>query len=294
MENNEVNDKLIYSVLIIVIIGMILYICFSKGYFDPIAKKVKKIFNNETTEKVKKVDNNKKEETIVGPIIDTTTQKTSSGIEQEGLIAVAYLDPTNLNNKCNEDNSTIGSGIKGCMKWYIYSEDDETYTMILDHNTENSVVWNKDNTDITYENSGAYTAIQKLITDNSWNNNLDVRIISANEIATITNNTTFDPTKLDTWFYLDNNSATIPTYTQGSSKYAWLYDYTNNCSGCDTETSNVYSTSGYLTNTSSGVEFGVGAGVWNIYHDGKLHAGLVTFDDVGIRPVITVDKSVFK
>lgn len=52
MENNEVNDKLIYSVLIIVIIGMILYICYNKGLFNYIIKKIKTLNNNETTEKV--------------------------------------------------------------------------------------------------------------------------------------------------------------------------------------------------------------------------------------------------
>jgi len=79
-----------------------------------------------------------------------------------GVKAIVYLDPTNLSTECNaelasanvnEDGSPIG--IKsGCMKWYAFAEDDNTYTMILDHNTTARIYWI---TKEDYEQTGSQT-----------------------------------------------------------------------------------------------------------------------------------------
>ena len=68
-----------------------------------------------------------------------------SGIKHETqtYLGIAYLDPTNLENKCTSANSVSATGTKtGCMKWYIYKDLGDSYKMILDHNTTAQVAWN--------------------------------------------------------------------------------------------------------------------------------------------------------
>ena len=54
-----------------------------------------------------------------------------------------YFNPV-LNKKCEDyvkDNSTLG--VKdGCLKWYVYKETDDSYGLILDHNTTGATNWN--------------------------------------------------------------------------------------------------------------------------------------------------------
>ncbi len=64
----------------------------------------------------------------------------------------------------------------------------------------------------------------------NWDSSLNARLITANEVAKITGNTTFDASKEgQSWFYLDSNNQTQTAKTQGASKYAWLFDYTSGC-----------------------------------------------------------------
>ncbi len=64
--------------------------------------------------------------------------------ENETYITEVYLDPTNLETECTEEkakgNSTTGTK-EGCMRWFVYDDEGENYTMILDHNTTNYVAW---------------------------------------------------------------------------------------------------------------------------------------------------------
>ena len=59
---------------------------------------------------------------------------------------IVYFDPTNLSKKCTAENSVSTTETKeGCMKWYIYNDDDDTYKLILDHNTTARVAYNSNN-----------------------------------------------------------------------------------------------------------------------------------------------------
>ena len=216
----------------------------------------------------------------VGPTkVDPTGTDTHKGI--------VYLDPTNLKNSCNESNSKSETGIKtGCMKWYIYSEDDNSYAMILDHNTTAKVAYNS--TDSNTEMKEVKTALES--NTSTWDKSLNARLITANEIAKITGNTSFDEktSTKSSWFYLDSNNQTLVANSKNKSKYAWLYDYTNNCKeyGCNIEDSSNY---GYWTSTPI---VGETTRVWSVFSYGYLNNFTTSYTNYGIRPVIAVPKSI--
>ena len=169
------------------------------------------------------------------------------------------------------------------MKWYTFNDEGETAStvnMILDHNTTSTVSsWSKSKTQITTDTS-------------TWDSSLNARLITANEVAKITGNTSFDASKTgQNYFYFDSNNQTQTAKGQGASKYAWLFDYTDNCTsyGCNIADS---STRGYWT--SSAVA-GRSSFVWCVYSYGIL--GYVYDDDTtgnGVRPVITVSKAIIQ
>ena len=199
---------------------------------------------------------------------------------------IVYLDPTDLTNTCNADNSVSTTGTKtGCMKWYIYDDSGSNYTMILDHNTTKLVEWNE-----TGWNSSMREVATALANDTaSWNSSLDARLIEANEIARITGNTTFNQaiTDYNGFFYF--NSHTQVANNENKSNYAWLFDYTKNCTdyGCSVEDS---STNGYWT---SSPVFDDSSSAWRVCFDGGLSYDYVdSWYNNGVRPVITISKSV--
>ena len=195
---------------------------------------------------------------------------------------IVYLDPTDLTKTCTKEmaennlneNGTPTEIKTGCMKWYIYSEDDNNYTMILDHNTTAVIKWSNDNKNVAYESSNLYAVVEDLKTTSGWV--VSPRLISAEEINTIT----------------------------GSSKYAWLYDNSYACedAGCninddntytvlgESSTNNVY---GYWTSTTfdAALEDGVWC-VWGMDNYGYLGGNKAVNEGFGIRPVITIPKSI--
>ena len=211
-----------------------------------------------------------------------------------------YLDPTDLTKTCNKElaSANINSdgtltGIKtGCMKWYIFDDSGDTYKMILDHNTTRYVAWNSSGKN----SEGIKEVADKLITDTTgWDDSLNPRLITADEIATITKQTKFDKTNSGHWFYFDSAESsprTKKTFKQGENKYAWLFDYTSVCisSGCNVKESSVI---GYWTSTPVGTHQ-----AWSVYNVGGLVATDINKDDPnsgsnrGIRPVITINKNV--
>ena len=66
---------------------------------------------------------------------------------------IVYLDPTDLSKTCTATdaasnvnaNGTPTEVKTGCMKWYIYDDFGDNYTMILDHNTTAELMWNSSN-----------------------------------------------------------------------------------------------------------------------------------------------------
>lgn len=185
-----------------------------------------------------------------------------------------YYNPE-TNKICNEIESDSTTGTKtGCMKWYTFNDKklSSTVNMILDHNTT------------------AKTTTKTVTNDTqNWDSSLNARLITIEEVAKITGNDNFNATTAiqENWFYLDSNSQTQTAKSQGASKYAWLFDYTNGCTnnGCNVADSSNYGywTNNLVTNNSNLA--------WHIYNTGTLHHSKITNSDYGIRPVITVQKS---
>ena len=190
---------------------------------------------------------------------------------------VVYYNPVS-GEKCK-------SSEEGCMKWYVFNDEEgnATVNVILDHNTTAKVVWNS-----TGNNSEMKEVKRKLEEDTKdWKNT--ARLITANEVAKITGNTGFDANKENqSWFFLDSNNQTQIANSTNKSKYAWLFDYTNECTnyGCNKPDSSNW---GYWTSTSYK---GSSTKAWPVYRDGSLSSDYyVTSSDHGIRPVITISKS---
>ena len=220
------------------------------------------------------------------PTVHKPSVTSVSGATHKGIV---YLNPTDLTVECTESNSQIGTGAanaSGCMKFYIFDDSGDTYKMILDHNTTAKVAWNSERT-----NTEMKEVATQLATDTAgWVGS--PRIISAQEIANITNTSTFDGSD-STWFYFNgtgNNKQTKTSSSRGDNIYAWLFDYTIDCEkyGCNTVDSNI---SAYWT-SSPVTDYSYLA--WGVYNDGTLRntAGFVyNANNLGIRPVITIPKS---
>ena len=201
-----------------------------------------------------------------------------------------YYNPE-TGKKCEdytEANSTTGTK-SGCMKWYAFNDDDKSSTVnvILDHNTTSTVVYNS-----TGYNNEMEAVADVLKTDTrKWKSDLNPRLIEANEIAKITGHPTFDASKGNQEaFFFDSNNQTHTASSTNKSNYAWLFDYTDNCTvyGCNKADSRTY---GYWTSTRK-VDNSTYA--WLVVWDGSLGNSNVTNGNFGVRPVITIPKSVIK
>ena len=197
--------------------------------------------------------------------------------------AVYYNPETETKCKSSEAVSTTGKN-SGCMKWYVFNdkEGNATVNVILDHNTTAGVAYNS-----TGNNSEMKEVKIKLEEDTKdWKNT--ARLITANEVAKITKHPTFNVNKENQdWFYLDSNNLTLTVNSTNKSKYAWLFDYTNECTsyGCNVSDS---STWGYWT---SSPYKGNSTQAWRVVRNGYLGGNGVIFTGDGIRPVITISKS---
>ena len=197
--------------------------------------------------------------------------------------AVYYNPETEKKCKSSEAVSTTGTN-SGCMKWYVFNdkEGNATVNVILDHNTTAGVAYNS-----TGSNSEMKEVKKALENDTKdWKNT--ARLITANEVAKITKHPTFNVNKENQdWFYLDSNNLTLIVNSTNKSKYAWLFDYTNECTsyGCNVSDS---STWGYWTSTPYN---GNSTQAWRVVRNGYLGGNGVIFTGDGIRPVITISKS---
>ena len=217
---------------------------------------------------------------------------------------IVYLDPTNLSNVCNAENSISTTETKtGCMKWYIFNDDGDNYTMILDHNTTARIKWNDDNKNVSYESSNLKAVVDDLVTTSGWE--VTPRLITAEEINTITGKTGFDAST-SSWYYLDTLTQTKADFTSSRSKYDWLYNNLALCKtdnidyGCSIEDGNTYSGYGtasegqtwaYWTSTPVGTA-GSGSNVWHVDRFGYLYNHNAFNTNSGVRPVITISKSI--
>ena len=203
-----------------------------------------------------------------------------------------YFNPE-TGKVCNQNDAVSTTGTKtGCMKWYTFNDEGskaETVNIILDHNTTARVAYNSTNS-----NSEMKEVKTALDNDTStWDSSLKARLITANEVAKITGNTSFDEktTTKDKWFYLDSNNQTKVANSTNKSKYAWLFDYTSKCIeyGCNIEDSSFID--GYWTSTpiAGGTDR-----AWGVSRGGILDYVTPNNTYYGLRPVITVSKDIFE
>ena len=236
------------------------------------------------------------------------TMEVISGATHKGIV---YLDPTDLTKTCTSTevnknytkNGTNGipTGIKtGCMKWYIFNNSGDYYKMILDHNTTATQQWEKtdstsSSTTASYNSSLAKVEVDKLISESKWK--VQPRLITVNEVNSITGRKTFDSNDFANNYCLDDPQTYM--YAKMCStitgNHSWLYNYTDGCLnyGCDIEDS---STQGYFTSDTLTYQqsWGYGHRVWSIKYFDQLAYFGVAEEKGGIRPVITISKSIIK
>jgi hypothetical protein len=224
-----------------------------------------------------------------------------------------YFNP-NTGEKCTESQYTSNNGSttnkkEGCMRWYTFGdkENDTTIKMILDHNTSNrAAAWvskddfikaggteeeydQKDSNNYVMGNNskGPITVTNKLKDDTKqWQQETAPRLITANEIAAITNKADFDSKTSIGWgYWFKGNDQKIGA---GTGPYAWLYGYLSGCEnyGCnkqDQSSSWAYWTIDRYAGSSSSA--------WFVHRNGRLSRDYVSYTDLGVRPVITISKS---
>ncbi|MBQ2947333.1 MAG: hypothetical protein IJE04_05800 [Bacilli bacterium] len=237
--------------------------------------------------------------------------------------SIIYFDVTTGKSCTNyhEDNSKSGyNGISdkkttenqnGCLKFYAFNDNGEnTLNLLLDHNTSDDIIWTSGS-----NNMGPKEVITQLANDtNAWQgtespNNYEgiggsnlkytvdytsktARLITAEEIAKITDNTSWTPNS-SKGYYLDTKtndaSNTCKKGNTTKCKYSWLYDRTSTfCEdyGCLNNSDGF--TWGYWTATASSRNYSIG---WSVDKTGNLDFHYVDFNLIGVRPVIEVLKS---
>ncbi len=247
---------------------------------------------------------------------------------------VTIQDYQNSNTGYNGTNSKDKQN--SCLKFYAFNDDGgDKVNLILDHNTTIGTNWGT----YSYEEKSDGTVVftvtpgevfTQLKTDTaSWigtetpsNYTMDqrgqhvdnlysdvyytidysdykARLITAQEIAQITGNTTWNETtaSYNDWYYLDSKTTTeSDTCKEGNTsgcKYGWLYDRVS-------PICKLYGHRGCL-NTSDGKTYGYwtsstsvpGYGIWYFDYAGNMWNDTSYYfsDSVGVRPVIEVLKS---
>lgn len=251
---------------------------------------------------------------------DSVTVLDGVKLEEPPVIYAVYPNGTAVyfnpetGSKCIEGEAVSTTGTKtGCMKWYTFNDggsSTDTIDLILDHNTTNLIRWYfigsnvSGPTDVMTQlknDTSSWTGVPTRTDSYSVNNgtanytidysSYKARLITAAEVATITGNGSFNEiTNLYTsWFYLDSNNQTQTVTAIGNSNYAWLFDYTSNCTsyGCNIEDA---SNSGYWTSTAVPVYT---RNVWCVKNTGRLSSEHAESSiGSGVRPVITINKSI--
>ena len=248
-----------------------------------------------------------------------TTKKYESSDEANGKTytngEIVYFNVT-TGEKCSSSDYTetqSNTGVKeGCMRFYAFNDNrGETVNLILDHNTTATVVWNSSKSNA----SGPKEALDQLKTDTaSWqgtetptNYTIDqteqtskakytidyssykARLITANEVAQITGNTSWDEKNADTMYYLASNSTERDMCKIGC-KYGWLYDRTRtDCTsfGCSNNSDQMNYGYWTISPNATGTD-----SAWIVFYFGSVNSATVNYSGLpGVRPVIEVLKS---
>ena len=187
--------------------------------------------------------------------------------QQGGLCSINKLGPVTLLTQLKSDTSS-----------WVGTETPSNYTM----------------------NQTGQTSNAKYTIDYS---SYKARLITANEIATITGNTSWDEKTAGDMFYFDTNTAIASDTCQYGNttgcKYGWLYDRTNtDCTtygGClnNADLSTSLNMDGYWTASSSASS---SISAISVLYTGDLGSGTIAsiagnMPERGVRPVIEVLKS---
>ena len=229
-----------------------------------------------------------------------------------------------------QSNTGVNSG---CMKFYAFNDSGRnTVNLILDHNTTAAVAWvskadyvaaggtESDYGSIGKNDKGPLTLLAQLKTDTaSWegtktpaNYTIDqtgqksnakytinyssykARLITANEIAQITGNTTWDEKTANSYYYFDSKTTPASdTCKEGNTsgcKYGWLYDRTyTSCKTYGCSNNSDKETYGYWTSSSHA---GKADSAWHVFLSADVVDATVSYSNIyGVRPVIEVLKS---
>jgi prepilin-type N-terminal cleavage/methylation domain-containing protein len=232
-----------------------------------------------------------------------------------------YFNPV-TGAKCTAGEAVSATGTKtGCMKWYAFNDTgvaNENINLILDHNTTAGIAWSSNGSAVysplevitqlqtdTSSWAGVPTRTDSYTLNNATGNytinynTYKARLITADEIATISRNISFyETTSPDSsWFYLDSNNQTQTVTGAGNSSFAWLFDYTYGCTaaGCNVADSNLYDgtyADGYWTATAVLSTYDFFDIAWYVTNNGELKSYCMEdVDGGGVRPVITIPKS---
>ena len=235
-----------------------------------------------------------------------------------GEVVYFNVDTGTTCSNYTESQSNIGVN-SGCMKFYAFNDDGgDTLNLILDHNTTAEVSWNSSGSNA----SGPNEVLTQLKSDtSSWqgtitpiNYTMDqtgqvskakytidysgykARLITTNEIATITGNTSWNVTSSN-WYHFDSKTTTASdTCTEGNTsgcKYGWLYDRTNtSCIDRGCLNNSEQEIDGYWTASSRANYSG---NAWLVDSDDSIaSADVDDANGLGVRPVIEVLKSKLK
>jgi len=274
---------------------------------------------------------NEGDEAPTKTVVKASSEDTIKPKGFNGVIKIVYLDPTDLSKTCTKSDvdanvfDSTGSSTEkkdGCMRWYAYSETSTEYKMLLDHNTTARLAFSSTSastsTMVSEINARlAYDTSAWDIDDSDTSKIKSVSVITGDEIAVIigkTNaTTTWGSTSTSNYFYFDGlgTSKTVTYSSTSRNPYAWLYNNTYGCKddstdyGCteidntsyagvqksgtswiDTSSGSMY---GYWTSTPAGSS----SSVWGVSGIGALdlYCGLADATNYGVRPVITVSKS---
>ena len=239
---------------------------------------------------------------------------------------VVYFNVT-TGEKCSSSEYTetqSNTGTKtGCMKFYVFNDDGgSNVNLLLDHNTTATVAWNSSGSNA----SGPKKVLNQLKEDTKFwvgtitpeNYSIDqsnqtsetkytvdyssykARLITAQEVATITGNTTWNEKTSISDFFFDTNTTTASdtckydystkTSVTTGCKYGWLYDRTGkDCTNKGCLNNSDQETYGYWTISPRASYSGY---AWNVTSGASLYSKDVDNDYYyGVRPVITVLKS---
>ena len=250
---------------------------------------------------------------------DTVKRYTATKLETYNNGEVVYFNVT-TGMKCTSSDyieTQSNTGVKeGCMKFYVFNDNGGvTLNLILDHNTTAIVAWNLSGISA----SGPKEVLEQLKTDTkSWhgtitqaNYNIDqtdqisnakyivdyngykARLITAQEVAQITENKSWNEKTADSLFYLDTNkrdeSSTCKIENTTRCMYGWLYDRTHtDCTTYGCKNNSDLTTYGYWT-ISSRADYSDRA--WRVDCYARLSSDHVDYPRTyGVRPVITVSK----